>query len=225
VSRLKTVMIALVAISLAIVASFIAIERFNSPAQATTITVIMTRITNTSTTTEEKWRTTCLYIGLDKDKYIQSEAGYNAKLYVADRPELHAEGYRNKKSIDFENKSAVGMVFIGPWMPEYPFLSYSINEKTITFTMKDVSFPLVLAIVAQPGAGKGRIVEEIYMEPGKDYKIRLAVSYNLTTYINNKQIPHLVSVYFIELDPAFVRELKQKLNVTSLEGLEVSPCG
>jgi uncharacterized membrane protein (UPF0127 family) len=176
----------------------------------------------------EKWKTICVFIGFRPEQPKTVTVGYErlgpmgakAILYVANTSELRAEGYRYKDSIDFAGKGAVGMIFLNVINIDWREI-----DKTIVFTMKDVRFPLVLLVVAEKLAAPDVIIDEVYMEPEKEYKIAIWRSWAGPYYVNNKSIIMLSGLYFIELDPVFVRELKQKLNVTSLEGLEVSPCG
>jgi uncharacterized membrane protein (UPF0127 family) len=175
-----------------------------------------------------KWKTICVFIGFRPEQPKTVTVGFErlgpvgakAILYVANTSELRSEGYKFKDSIDFNRKGAVGMVFL-----DVVSIGWGEIDKTIIFTMKDVKFPLVLLVVAEKLAAPDVIIDEVYMEPEKEYKITIWRSWAGPYYINNKTIIMLSGLYFIELDPLFARELKQKLNTTSLIGLEVSPCG
>ena len=174
-----------------------------------------------------KWKTTCIFIGYRPEQPRTITIGYErlgpvgvkAILYVANTSELRSEGYKHKDSIDFNRKGAVGMIFL-----DVISIDWREIDKTIVFTMKDVKFPLVLLVVAKKLLQPDIIIDEIYMEPGQGYKITIWKGPIGPYYIDNKTIT-LEGLYFIELDPLFARELKQKLNVSSLIGLEVSPCG
>jgi uncharacterized membrane protein (UPF0127 family) len=175
----------------------------------------------------EKWKTICVFIGYRPEQPKTVTVGFErlgpvgakAILYIANTSELHVEGYKFKDSIDFANKGAVGMIFTNVINIDWREI-----DKTIVFTMKDVKFPLVLLVVAGKLLQPDIIIDEIYMQPNQDYKITIWRSWAGPYYVNNKNILTLSGLYFIELDPGFVKQLKQKLNVTSLEGLEVSAC-
>jgi uncharacterized membrane protein (UPF0127 family) len=176
---------------------------------------------------DNKWKTMCVFIGFRPQQPKTVTLGYErlgpvgakANLYVANTSELRSEGYKHKDSIDFANKGAVGMIFTNVINIDWREI-----DKTIVLTMKDVKFPLVLLVVAEKLAAPDVIIDEVYMEPEKEYKITIWRSWAGPYYINNKSILTLSGLYFIELDPLFARELKQKLNVSSLEGLTSSPC-
>ncbi len=82
------------------------------------------------------------------------------KLYVADTPQKHSEGYMFKESIDFENIGAEGMVFI----------NLTIVGSYITFTMKNVKFNLLLVELV-PANGYYVVDDIVLMEPGKLYTV------------------------------------------------------
>lgn len=111
------------------------------------------------------WGTICLEIN-----------GVKALLYLADTPEKQAEGYRFKNSADFAGKGAVGMLFN---------LSYQ-GWGGVTFTMRDVAFPLYLLHVRHVEGLGDLVVEAVLMIPWHDYP----VSYQ-------------PGDYFIEMDPGF----------------------
>jgi len=78
-------------------------------------------------------------------------------LYLADSPQLMAEGYKNKDSYDFAGKGAVGMLF--------PI--YTLKPTHVCFTMRDVKLPLVLVIAQRTGAkSKDFVVHyKVFMQP------------------------------------------------------------
>jgi len=72
---------------------------------------------------------------------IRKQLSKTLVFYVANTAEKRIEGFRFKDCIDFQNKSAVGMVF--PFISSFP----EYGEKA-SFTMKDVKFPLALVLVS-----------------------------------------------------------------------------
>jgi uncharacterized membrane protein (UPF0127 family) len=78
-------------------------------------------------------------------------------LYLADSPQLMAEGYKNKDSYDFAGKGAVGMLF--------PV--YTLKPTHVCFTMRDVKLPLVLLIAQRTGARSRDFVVhyKVFMQP------------------------------------------------------------
>ena len=72
---------------------------------------------------------------------VRQQLSKTLVFYVANTPEKRIEGFKFKDCIDFQNKSAVGMVF--------PFIcSFPKYVETASFTMKDVKFPLALVLVS-----------------------------------------------------------------------------
>ncbi|HWQ18088.1 MAG TPA: hypothetical protein VNL13_09690 [Sulfolobales archaeon] len=121
---------------------------------------------------ESSWSTVCLKIN-----------SLEARLYNADTPSKWYEGYMFKNSTDFLNMGAVGMLFKLPLAP----------GDTITFTMRNVAFPLYLLHIS-PIEGVGDVaIEIIYMEPGKNYAVTVKTAND----------------YFIELDPKFFTHIQR----------------
>ncbi|MEM2204321.1 MAG: hypothetical protein QXI22_08210 [Sulfolobales archaeon] len=134
----------------------------------------------------DAWNTTCLRINTVK-----------VKLYNADTPSKWFEGYMYKNNTDFLNMGAVGMIFKIPLSP----------GSTITFTMRNVAFPLYLLHIS-PIEGVGdAVIEIIYMEPEKNYTVTLKTSND----------------YFIELDPGFLPHIPLNSTVDRYYGI-VSSC-
>jgi len=100
--------------------------------------------------------------------------GLKFRVYVADSEAKRSEGYKFKNSIDFRGAGAKGMLFL--WVLGAP--------KTVTFTMQNVSFPLLLVHVTYDG--RYVVYNKTLMVPNHMYTF---------TTVSSKD-------FFLELDPS-----------------------
>ena len=91
------------------------------------------------------------------DKYYRNIS--RIKVYVA-FPEKWSEGYKGKSSIDFLSLGCKGMIFIDP--------ENSYHGKLV-ITMKNVNFPLKVAVLQRIIRDKYVVVKVATLEPGQTW--------------------------------------------------------
>ena len=121
-------------------------------------------------------------------------------LYLADSPQLMAEGYKDKDSYDFAGKGAVGMLF--------PI--YTLKPTHVCFTMKDVKLPLVLIIAQRTDAKSNKFIVH--------YKTFMQLN-SSDFCLNDMYFTFKYDVIAIELNPDIARDIERGSIITVYSSL------